>query len=84
MCTASGYPLPSISWKRGDASLVNVSRFIIYEDLVTLMIGMTSVQSILEISSVEPEDAAEYTCFANNTFSSDTANFNLTVNSMYA
>ena len=84
MCTASGYPLPSVSWKRGEASLVNVSRFIIYEDLVTLVIGMTSVQSTLEISSVEADDAAQYTCVANNTFSSATANFNLTVNSMYA
>ena len=82
MCTASGYPLPSISWNRAEASLVNVPRFIIYEDYVTLMIGMTSVQSTLEISSVEPDDAAKYTCVANNTFSSTTANFNLTVNRM--
>ena len=84
MCTASGYPLPSISWNRGEVSLGNISRFIIHEDLVTVMIGMTSVQSTLEISSVEPDDAAEYTCVANNTFGSDTANFNLTVNSTCA
>ena len=79
MCIASGYPLPSLSWSRGGASLNNGSRFIIYEELVTSN-EVTSLQSTLEISSVEADDAAECTCVANNTFSSATANFNLTVN----
>ena len=81
MCIASGYPLPSLSWNRDGASLNNGSRFIIYEELITLN-EVTSVQSTLEISSVEQDDAAQYICIANNTFSSATANFNLTVNRM--
>ena len=79
MCTASGYPLPALSWSRGGVSLNNGSRFIIYEERVTWS-EVTSVQSTLEISSVEPDDAAQYTCVANNTFSSAIADFNLTVN----
>ena len=81
MCTASGYPLPTLSWKRGGASLNNGSQFIIYEEQVTISESI-AVQSTLEISNVKPDDAAQYICVATNTFSSDTANFNLTVNRM--
>ena len=79
ICTASGYPLPTLSWKRGRVSLNNGSQLIIYEEQVTVG-GSIAVQSTLEISHVEPDDAAQYICVANNTFGSDTANFNLTVN----
>ena len=79
ICIASGYPLPTLSWKRGRVSLNNGSHLIIYEEQVTVG-GSVAVKSTLEISHVEPDDAAQYICVANNTFGSDTANFNLTVN----
>ena len=82
VCVASGDPAPSISWSRGGAPLSNGTRFSIYEELVTVN-GVTFVESILVICSVEQGDAAQYSCVASNSIGSDTANFNLTVNRMF-
>ena len=79
VCVASGDPNPSISWNRGDAVLNNDSRVTIYEDLVTED-GVTFVQSILELCSVEEADAGQYSCFVDNTFGNDTVSFVLAVN----
>ena len=79
-CVASGNPAPSLSWSTGGASLKNSSRFRIYEELRVTVNGLTFVQSVLEICNVEPDDAAQYICVADNT--ACTANFNLTVNRM--
>jgi len=79
VCVASGDPNPSISWNRGATVLNNDSRVTIYEDLVTEN-KTIFVQSILELCSAEEADAGQYSCFAENTLSNDTASFVLTVN----
>ena len=79
VCVASVNPNPSISWNRGGTALNNDSRVTIYEELVT-EIGVTFVQSILELCSAEEADAGQYSCFADNTLGNDTTFFVLTVN----
>ena len=76
---AYGDPSPSISWNREDTVLNNESRVTTYEELVT-EVGVTFVQSNLELCSAEEADAGQYSCFAENTLGNDTASFVLIVN----
>ena len=79
VCVAYGIPDPSISWNRGDIVLNNGSQIIIHEVLLALD-GVKYLQSILELCSVEEEDAGQYSCLTENSIGNDTAAFALTVN----
>uniref|UniRef100_A0A5S6QID3 Ig-like domain-containing protein n=1 Tax=Trichuris muris TaxID=70415 RepID=A0A5S6QID3_TRIMR len=54
-CEATGYPLPSIVWTRNGRTLP-----------VSQRISVDFSGTVLTISSVGPDDAGEYTCFAAN------------------
>ena len=78
-CVASGDSPTFITWSnQSEPQLTNSSRVTIYEELVTEG-GVTFVQSILEICSVQETDASNYTCSAENDFGTDSATFELTV-----
>ena len=74
-CVGYGGESTSVSWKKGDASLVNDSRTTITNDLITEG-GVTFLQSVLEICSTE---VGQYSCTADNGVGNDTAMFTLTV-----
>lgn len=50
-----------------------------YEDLVSKN-GIAFVKSVLQICDVEATDAGVYSCSAANTLGSDTASFEMSVN----
>ena len=79
LCVAYGYPVPSLTWERDGTPLNTQSQSTIYEEQVVEN-GVTFVQSILEICSLEKEDTAKYNCSATNGISSASASFDLTVN----
>ena len=77
-CVGYGEGSTSVSWKKGDASLVNDSRTTITNDLITEG-GVAFVQSVLEICSTEVADTGQYSCTADNGVGIDTTMFALTV-----
>ena len=83
VCVAHGYPVPSLTWNKGETLLSNNSQSTIYEKQVETRSGVTFVQSILVICSLTQEDAAQYNCSASNNMSSTSASLNLTVNRTY-
>ena len=78
VCVAYGYPVPSLTWEKDGTLLKNQSRSTIYEEQVVEN-GVTFVQSILEVCSLEQDDAAQYNCSASNNISSASASFELIV-----
>ncbi len=81
-CVAYSEATTSITWIRDSdqTTLDNStgSQVTVYEELVTEG-GLTFVQSILEVCSVEDGDSGSYTCVASNEFRNDSSTFNLTV-----
>ena len=82
VCVAHGCPVPSLTWSRDGTPLGNSPRSTILEELVNEN-GVTFVQSILVICSLEQDDTAQYNCSASNNISFASASFNLTVNCKY-
>ena len=78
VCVAYGYPVPSLTWEKDGTLLKNQSRSTIYEEQVVEN-GVTFVQSILEVCSLEQDDAAQYNCNTSNNISSASASFELIV-----
>ena len=75
-CTATGVPQPSISWSPGAGGRISIMD----GAPVTDDEGTFSVTSNLTISSLVRGDAGSYTCIANNTVTSDSRLFTLSVN----
>ncbi|XP_064420214.1 hemicentin-2 [Latimeria chalumnae] len=65
-CTASGFPAPRITWRRGDTFLKNISRISITE------------HGTLAIKNAGPEDAGTYSCRASNRGGTDKQTVTLT------
>ena len=80
-CVAYGDPVPTISWNKGSSELTNSSVITIYQDVLEIR-GVAFMRSILEICSVDGDDAGQYSCFSENSVSNDTANFELSVTSV--
>ena len=71
---------PNILWKFGDELLSNDSSPLVtvYESQV-MQNGLNFTESILELCSVEVEDAGNYSCTANNSRGSHSFGFTLSV-----
>ncbi|ETE60133.1 Hemicentin-1, partial [Ophiophagus hannah] len=64
-CVADGMPAPSVTWRKGDASLLVKHRSEPYEDFI--------------IENAKLEDSGSYTCIASNVAGEDTHTVSLTV-----
>ena len=62
-CTATGIPLPDITWMDEDGNIVTTTR--------DMIIDGTVIRSILTLSNLQDEDFDDYTCTATNMFGSD-------------
>ena len=70
-CLGYGLPIPNITWSTENGSILkNMSRISLYEELVNRS-GVLFVKSVLEICSIEPNDATSYTCTVDNGISTD-------------
>ena len=75
-CSASGIPLPDISWYR-NGYLLNTS-----SDNITETANMTSVTSVLVLSDLILSDAGQYICNASHPDSgTETREFTFTIQS---
>ena len=75
-CVAFGDPLPSITWSsHSDNVVMNSSRMTVYGGVTFVVDGLIFVRSFLEVCSVEEDDAGNYSCYSDNTFSDDIGSF---------
>jgi len=65
-CTATGIPLPTITWMDQDGNLVVGST----TDISDMIIDGT-ILSTLTLSNLQDDDFGDYTCSATNMFGSD-------------
>ena len=71
---------PNIFWEFGDQLLSNdTSSLVTVYDSQVVENGLVFTQSILELCSVEIENAGEYSCTANNSRGSNSSTFILNV-----
>ena len=63
-CTATGIPLPTITWMDKNDSIVGTT-----SDMV--INGGTTILSTLTLSNLQDDDFDKYTCTATNMFGSD-------------
>ena len=61
MCSASGYPVPSISWTHNGTAVNESDRITIIQESNT-----RSSTSVLSISAAVANDSGEYTCIASS------------------
>ncbi|XP_065905337.1 hemicentin-1-like isoform X3 [Dysidea avara] len=64
-CTATGIPLPNITWMNQDGNTAGTPS--------DMMIDATTIQSTLTFSNLQDDDFGNYVCMASNTFNIDTA-----------
>ena len=62
-CTATGIPLPDITWMDEDGNIVTTTS--------DMIIDGTVIRSTLTLSNLQDEDFDNYTCTATNMFGSD-------------
>ena len=62
-CTATGIPLPDITWMDEDGNIVTTTS--------DMIIDGTVIRSTLTLSNLQDEDFDNYTCTATNMFDSD-------------
>jgi len=60
-CTATGIPLPTITWMNGSIMLMGSD----------MIINSTTILSTLTLSNLQDDDFENYTCTATNMFGSD-------------
>jgi len=63
-CTATGIPLPTITWMDQDGNMVDTASSVDIDD-------GTARQSTLTLSNLQDDDFDNYTCTATNVFGSD-------------
>ena len=64
-CTATGIPLPNITWMNQDGNTAGTPS--------DMMINPTTILSTLTFSNLQDNDFGNYVCMASNTFNNDTA-----------
>ena len=62
-CTATGIPLPNITWTDQDGNTVGITS--------DMIINGTTILSTLTLSNLQDDDFDNYTCTATNIFGSD-------------
>ena len=68
VCVAYGNPVPTISWVRGDISIINndsLPNALVYSDIVSYGDVMFR-KSVLQFCAITARDTGDYTCFATN------------------
>ena len=83
-CVAEGRPPPNITWLQQSPNQMSTEEVVETEgvSIVSVQRGARQTVSNLTFQSVEPRDAAQYTCSATNIAGSDTQSANLTVHGM--
>ena len=76
ICTATGYPVPTVVWQNSDGSSLSNNR-LVSGDPMNISSGNVSVE--LMVIGVTRADTGTYRCSANNSVSSTTRNINITV-----
>lgn len=76
-CTATGTPLPNVTWAVNGTTLINDSQITIYSENI-MEGGIRFIISTLEICDVEYSDSL-YSCDTQNTAGNDSVNFQLSI-----
>ena len=74
-CTATGIPLPDITWMDEDGNIVTTTS--------DMIIDGTVIRSTLTLSNLQDKDFHNYNCTATNTFDSDNVTALLGSKSVY-
>ena len=77
-CVAYGKPVPHIFWMRNGSYLGNSPLLTITENLI-YQSDFILAKSVMEMCSTQETDGGNYTCVANNSISTDSFNFSLSV-----
>ena len=77
-CSATGQPLPTISWYFNGA-LINESNTM-KNTISVMLLNATTISSALTVMNAESSDVGTYTCNATNVVSTDISAGILTVN----
>ena len=85
MCTAEGYPVPTVVWQNSDGSSLNNNR-LVSGSPVNMSAGVGNVSSVsveLMVIGAMTVDSGMYRCSANNSVSSTTRNITILVQGKY-
>ena len=82
ICTATGYPVPTVVWQNSDGSSLNNSTIVSGSPVNISSTGVGNVTSVsveLMVIGAIRVDTGMYRCSANNSINSTTRNINITV-----
>ena len=77
-CVGYGDPTVSVSWSMENVQLDNSSQTTIYEEAI-IENGLTLVQSVLVICSVDETDSGQYSCTVANALGNASVDFEVSV-----
>ena len=79
-CTATGVPVPSVTWSRVDGSSLTDSRYVISDISSSMVVNdVYQVTRNLTIMNVIREDAGMYGCIVTNVVNTVQSNVTITV-----
>ena len=81
ICTATGYPVPTVVWQNSDGSSLSNNRLVSGSPVIssTGVGNISNVSVELMVIGAMRVDTGMYRCLANNSESRDTTNVNITV-----
>ena len=82
ICTATGYPVPTVVWQNSDGSSLSNNRLVSGDPMNISSTGVGNVTSVsveLMVMGVMRVDTGMYRCSANNSISSTIRNISITV-----
>ena len=85
ICTATGYPVPTVVWQNSNGSIISNNR-LMSGDPVRLPTGVgneTSVSVELMVIGAMRVDTGMYSCSANNSVNSTIRNISITIQCKY-
>ena len=81
ICTATGYPVPTVVWQNGDGSSLS-NRLVSGDPMNISLTGVGNVTSVsveLMVIGAMRVDTGMYRCSANNSISNTTRSINITI-----